>query len=208
MLLHLVPRLYLAHVARDLAVDLVDLTIEPFGMVLQGGRDLVVRKPYPNKNYLAGCRKAGQKAINGVLVELPQPVTTLSTITRWSVDAEVVLTHHVERQILDADFDLISDHMLLWYGACESLGGWSSRWPKQPADRRDMAPVDLQPRMDLWAPEMGGLPQQAWRRDRIEKGMILERAESIAMPTLESGRLFGPRAKVDRYPERTDAFHI
>lgn len=205
MLLHLVPKLYLAHGARDLAVELVDLTIEPFGMVLQGGRDLTARKPYPNKNYLVGCRKAGQKAINGVLVELSKPVTTLSTITRWSVDAEVVLTHRVERQILDADFDLISDDMLLWYGTSESLGGWSSRWPK---DMAPGAPGDLQPRMDLWAPEMGGLPQQVWRRDRVEKGVILERAESIAIPTLESGRLLGPRAKVDRYPEMADAFRV
>ena len=58
-------------------VALVDLQIDPLGIRLVGGDDLATRRPYPNKMYAVACRKQGQKAINGILIETAKPVEEL-----------------------------------------------------------------------------------------------------------------------------------
>jgi hypothetical protein len=70
MLLHLIPRLYAFRSIED-ECSLIDFECPTLGIFLRNGHELVARRPYPNKNYLVGCRKVGQKAINGLLIESP-----------------------------------------------------------------------------------------------------------------------------------------
>jgi hypothetical protein len=78
MLLHIRPKLF----SYCDAVELVDLEIKPLGLFLRGGRELATRRPYPNKGYVVGCRRAGsRKALDGILIETGT-ATSMSCITR------------------------------------------------------------------------------------------------------------------------------
>lgn len=62
-----------------------------------------------------------------MLVDVEGSVQTYTVITRWRVNGEVI-THFVEHEVLDRDFDAVSDEMILWYGQYGSTweGGRSS----------------------------------------------------------------------------------
>jgi hypothetical protein len=60
LLVHIRPKI----LAPWKEVQLVALTVEPFGLDLRGDVDLMTRRPYPNKDYAVACRK-GRKAIEG-----------------------------------------------------------------------------------------------------------------------------------------------
>lgn len=189
MLIHLSPRLYLAFRNETPAVDLVDITIAELGIHLKGGIDLTTRRPYPNKNYVVACKKVGQKAIDGILIETQDHIDKFTLVARWAINASPILrTHRVEYTVLDSEHDTISESMVLWYAACASLGGWGSRWPEALAYP---APVHAQPRMDLWPVEQGGAERKG--RELVDvlapNGLIVERSEKFSLPTIERGRL-------------------
>lgn len=121
MLFHIRPRIF---TRRNVA--LVDLVIERFGVSLRGGVDLAVGRPYPNKIYSVAYRKRGRRALDGIIFDAPQGTMEFSTMVRWAVEAETIVTHRVDYKVLDEEFDLASDNMGLWYAACESLAGWTS----------------------------------------------------------------------------------
>jgi hypothetical protein len=189
MLIHLSPRLYLAFRNETPAVDLVDITIAELGMQLRGGVDLATRRPYPNKNYVVACKKMGQKAINGILIETPSHVEKFTLVARWAINGSPILhTHRVEYTVLDCEHDAVSESMVLWYATCASLGSWQSRWPGELAYP---APVHAQPRMDLWPVDLGGAERKG--RQLVDvlapNGLIVERSEQFSLPTIENGRL-------------------
>ena len=112
MLLHLRPRLLLPY--SRLPAELVDLRIDPPGLHLRGGVDVIARRPYPNRRYLVACRKAGRRAVDGLLAEAGRWRSEFRYIARWAVDAQFVVTHDVTLTLLDAEFDLASDSMALF----------------------------------------------------------------------------------------------
>jgi hypothetical protein len=84
-LLHLCPRLLWPYKG----AVIVDLKINPLGLRLVGGVDLITRRPFPNKNYKVACRKRGHnKAFNGILIETAAPLDEFETVARWSIPAE------------------------------------------------------------------------------------------------------------------------
>ena len=203
MLIHVLPKLYVPG-GLQVPVRLVDLTVEELGLVLKGDQDLAIRRPYPNKCYWVGCRKVGQKAVAGLLIEAGRFLESYTVVTRWAINADTVLTHRVEHVVLDGHFDAVSDDMTRWYGTCESLGSWHSRWPLcydgQP-------PVEVQPRMDMLSPGLGGTTRKGEVRDVLsEGGLVLRREERFMVPTIERGRLSGKWAEMSRLPEMKDAF--
>src|SRR5579863_7814659 len=101
MLLHIRPRLFLRDKRR---CELTELAVEPFGLHLRGGVELATRRPYPNKRFHVACRKEGQKAINGLLIETRDHVSEFSTVARWTVEAAPPVTHRVTYTIIDQDF--------------------------------------------------------------------------------------------------------
>lgn len=173
-------------------------------LVLTGSRDLATRRPYPNKNYLVGCRKLGQKAIDGIFIETQQHLWAFTTIARWAVNADAVVSHRTNYIVLDEDFDAVSDNMTLWYATDEGLGSWGTRWPEC---AKSLIPASSEPRMDIWPVNMGGAKSEGDVNDILARnGLIIERNETFKIPTIERDRLFGKHAKNERFPSMEAAF--
>ncbi len=81
MLLHLVPQIVNRYL--DVELELIDVQIPELNVILTGGEDLVVRKPFPNKTYHVACRKVGRKAVHGLYLEVGKQLTKFSVVTRW-----------------------------------------------------------------------------------------------------------------------------
>lgn len=202
MLIHITPRFYTGNYA--IPVQLVDVTVEPLGLVLRDGVDLVMRQPFPNKRIYVASRKAGRKAMNGLLIDTGTArVKEFEVITRWAVFADDVVTHRVKHVVLDDEFDAVSTEMALWHAMCESLGGWESRMPALPANA---SPASHMPRMAI-------MPDDRDQRtgDVVDKlngaGMVTERLEVFTMPTIQPERLQNRRLD-HRLPQLQDAFMI
>lgn len=182
MLLHIRPRIFSRY-----RVALIELEVSPFGLHLAGGIDLATRRPYPNKWYSVACRKLGNKAIDGILIETGAPLDELHTTERWAVEASTVVTHRVHYRLLDHDFDAASDSTQFWYACCAELGGWSDRWPDG-ARNRNRPPIKYEPVMEV---EPGLSQQQRLSKDVIDvqSGWIVVREETFSMPTIERERI-------------------
>jgi hypothetical protein len=179
-------------------VELIGIQIEPFDIVLYGGKDVIARRPYPNKQYLVACRKQGQKAISGILIETNRVVEEFTCTTLWRV-GEQITRHHVNYRVLDHDYRTVSDHMMLWRATEAALGGWPNRL--SPALDK-VPPIWLQPVMEL-SPN----PRRPNTEDVLDKssGMVIARRQVFAMPTIEPERLSHSQI-VDRLPSIESAF--
>jgi hypothetical protein len=181
MLLHLIPRMYACRF-NEPECALIDFHCPALGLKLRNGIELTARRPYPNKRYLVACRKAGQKAMIGFLVETTERVREFTTITRWAVGADRIVNHQVQYFVLDDELDAITDHMVLWYGMSPGLGGFTRRWPSV---ANDWTPAAAQPRMELVSRERAG-----HYADRIDDaGRVIERAEVFQLHTVERERV-------------------
>lgn len=121
MYIHIAPRMFAGRFSGE--VELIDLVCVELGLHLQGSSDLTVRRPYPNKSYHVACRKVGQKAVLGILIETDKPVTEFNVVTRWGLkvdDGTAVTTHRAHYQLinsepdLDSGSDLFSEDMDIW----------------------------------------------------------------------------------------------
>ncbi|EGD08785.1 hypothetical protein XVE_2960, partial [Xanthomonas vesicatoria ATCC 35937] len=111
MLIHLSPRL-LEPKGIPTRCELVDIAIDPFGLLLRNGVEVVARRPYPNKRYQVACRKIGRMAINGLLIEAAGTVDAFRVVTRWAVEGEILCTHEVNYSLADQDHDAVSEDVL------------------------------------------------------------------------------------------------
>jgi hypothetical protein len=194
MLLHLEPRC----LCPFQGVKLVDLTIEPFGLRLVGGVDLITAHPYPNKHHSVACQKTKtRKAFYGVLIETSGPVSEWRMTARWSLEgAGAPVTHKVDYRLLDHEFDAASDNSRFWRGTWQ--GPWADRSPSP--DARGC------PEMEIVSGYYRERGQPVTYRDTVviptRSGLsfILERCDSIALPTIERGRLLDS----ERYAEEPD----
>lgn len=181
MLLHIIPRLYVPEQDAP-QCDLIDFHCPDLGLKLRNGIELVARRPYPNKRYQVACRKVGQKAMQGFLIETTERVRDFTTVTRWAVGGDRVVNHQVQYFILDDELDAITDSMVLWHAMSPSLGGFARRWPSV---AEDWTPAAAQPRMELVSRERAG--HYADRHD--EAGRIVERSEVFQVHTVERERV-------------------
>lgn len=195
MLYHLRPRIYTDRTD----VSLIDIEVQPFRLLLVGADDVMVRKPYPNKNYHVACRKGSRKAIDGFLIETDQFVEAIRYVARWDIGGEV-LAHDVTMKIIDQDFGLATENSVLWMPCSPMLGGWSSREPEW---MRYTAPVHFEPRMEVY-------PYAQFRTPPVDRlapnGMVRHRQQTIEVPTVEAARL--PSPIFPRAPEISTAFHV
>jgi Family of unknown function (DUF6012) len=203
MMLHIIPKLFAPPGVAELAT-LVDLTVEPFGLYLRGGVELDTRHPFPNKRIVVACRKAGRKAVNGLLIQVPT-VTDFEYTARWAVDTSFVSTHRVRHRLLDRDFDAISDDMSMWYAMNDDNKDgppWKSRWP---AWAKGLAPCEAQPMMEV-------LPIREARPATTDtyggpNNRIDYREQTFDIPTIEPER-FDDFRRDNRLPARESAFHL
>lgn len=180
-----------------LPLDLVDVKCEELGLALQNGREITVRRPWPNKHYRVVCRKVGRKALLGLRAERPSIPTEFTVVTRWALAADDLLIHTVRYVVLDQDFDLVSDQISMWRAsACRR---YKTRWP---AESRHWSPVELQPCMSL-------VPYKGRGGRIVEKtglcGLLERRHETLFMHTLERGR-FETWSFAGRLPGPESAF--
>lgn len=202
MLIHITPQfITCAHSGPDVA--LVDLNIEPLGVLLRGDVDITARRPYRNKRYTVGCRRAGRKAIAGILIDTPAPVAHFTVVTRWAIRAEIVVTHSVRYEVLDTELDTVSDNMVLWYGTGgHGEAAWPSRWPEV---HQGAIPARAQPRMQL-TPDPA---RTGCYEDHLLDGLIAKRSEVFPLPTIGRERLFSPMWNRDMpFPPIEAAFRI
>lgn len=203
MLIHIVPSIYLGHDDQLQACYLSDLTINELGLKLFGEKDLGTRRPYPNKQFHVACRKKGQKAMNGILIDAAKLLRSFTVETRWIVswgmiDYPATLLHRCTYNVLDSDFDAVTGWMPLWYCAMgPTLGEWSSRWPEGSGE---LIPMRAMPRMDLWDAVNGGLERQGDVNDVVRNGKVIKRTETFLMPTVEPERLNSYSARSHRIP--------
>lgn len=199
MLIHLSPRLFTCDVTGP-NCELIDLAIPELNLLLKGGKDLTSRRPYPNKRYVVACRNLGRKAISGLVIQAPEGTRTFTATARWAIDATLAVTHKVSYEIIDTDFDLVSDDMLLWSASPVGWGTLPCRWPDF---AMDWTPANAQPRMDV---SPGGI-REGVVLDTFEGGLILLREEWHRLPTLEPERLSSKIPSMrDRLPAFGDAF--
>ena len=206
MLLHLVPQIMNRYLGVEL--ELIDVQIPELNVTLKGGKDLVVRKPFPNKSYYVACRKAGRKAMHGLYLEADKQLKNFSVITRWkaksehwTTEPEKVLTHKVNYTVADTDFDVISDDHTLLYAQF----GFESRWL---TDYRIDPPVKTQPRMDVLLCEYHNHGENISLEDEYEDVVMVNRVEEITVPTVEKERLMKRGMHNDRLPSFEQRFIV
>jgi hypothetical protein len=197
MLFHFRPRL----LSPFRNVALIDLEIEALDVHLVGGVDLATRRPYPNKRYVVACRKQGQKAIDGILLEIAKNIKELCYTARWAIEAEFCATHRVDYKLLDQEFDAASDNMILWHACSGELGNWTNRIP--PRAKSDI-PMVTEPIMEVLGCDVDG---RRARKDFIECGMIISRHQLFEMPTIERERIINTKLN-DRMPPIQTVFRL
>lgn len=173
MLLHITPRICVVSPA---FVDLVDIRSDVLGFTLTA-RDIVARKPSPNKKLLVGCRRKPRKAVDGLLLETDRPFSSFDIRSRWAVDAEVVVTQVLHYKVLDKRFGAASDNGKLW---CAEDGF------------EDVTPKHLQSeeaRPPLMMSQYHAYKETIANRDRLF--VLTPKLETFEMPTIEPERIFG-----------------
>lgn len=205
MLIHLTPRFYLQY--SDVQVDLVDIEIPELGVTLKNNVDLMVRTPYPNKKYKVVCRKKGQKAIKGFLIETDKRLDDFTVIARWSVtvgggEIKTVVSHTTHFHVIDSDYDAISEYQIIWSGFYNTP--YASRLNEE---QKKWIPAGDQPRMILLEKDDSEGARFNQRYNHINHdSLITERVEFYTVPTVERERLTTPFFGNDRFPSIDDAF--
>jgi hypothetical protein len=201
MLIHIVPKLFEPPYA--IHSEIIEVSIPECGLHLIGGKDITARRPYPNKRYLVACRKIGQKAMVGALIDVAGSIQNYTVITRWRVNG-LVVTHFVEHEVLDHEYDAVSDLMVLWYGQYGT--NWQNRWPTCYTEE---APIARQPAMDVFSANMNGLTRPEEVRDVIDEELrVIRRVEPFKLHTIERERLLDTENRHgERIPDINHAFN-
>lgn len=197
LLLHIRPQI----LAPWQEVQLVEFTVEPFGLRLRGGIELMTARPFPSKAYAVGCRK-GRKAIKGVLIDIARHVEEFHTTAIWVITPKLTVTHHVHYRLLDRELDAASDDMTLW---CATSDHSRSRHWASPYE--EFSPMAVQPIMEVI--DNPNTRQRRIGREDLQDtyGRIVERKEDFQMPTIERERILA-NPPTDRLPPLESAFRV
>lgn len=199
MLIHLTPQYFLRY--SDVIVDVIDISIPEMGLLLVGNKDIVVRTPFPNKNYKVVCRKKGEMAVNGIFIETAKPVQFFSVVTRWAVNGEISL-HKVHYSIEDLKYDAASADINIWNGF--SGTNFEMRRPKT---AEKFCFTKDQPQMVTLE-----IDNESSRDDAIfnvldDANYVRQRTEYFEIPSIEKERLIEPMWFNNLLPMIEHAFH-
>lgn len=195
MLIHLIPRLVFEY---ENSVSFVSLEIPEINFSI--GSDVAVsRNPYPNKSHHIVCKKKGKKAYKGILIETMENIKKFTVKVTWSIDHSFI-THTINYNVIDSQYDMISDDFTLLYASSESLGGYNA---SEGLSDIHLPPSLKQPTMEYVNP---------YRKsdnisDKVDiSNKIIERKENISVPTIERGRYLVHADLDDRFPLFYDKF--
>lgn len=180
MIFHLVPRVYNPY-SNITDVEMKSISIPDYNINICE-KELNQGRPMPNKNYVIGMLKDGRKAMEGLLISLPDqgPLKfNVEILWKMKVNGEdVYLTHEITNHIkgdVSKDKDLISQEAVLWYGYKD----YKVVWPEQHSNQ---SPMQIYPTLHL------------------EKNGLRNHTDEIYMPVIERGRLYAGMR--DRMPEK------
>ena len=149
------------------------------------------------------CRKVGKKAINGIIVESDKHLNNFQVVTRWKVDDEKIVTHIAEFNVVNNDYNLVTDVMMLW-GNLISIGDeFSCRTPES---MMNYSPLEAQPVMKAVPDQSRTCAINAV--DHVVGGLNVERKQIIDMPTIEPERFDNEIAQSLRVPSFENAFKV
>lgn len=211
MLIHITPCIYLGRFTQPQVCYLSDLTINELGLKLHDEKELVTRRPYPNKHFHVACRKKGKKAMSGILIDSSKSLNSFTVESRWVVSWGVIdypstLLHRCTYIVLDNEFDAVTDNMTLWYRPADQIFRvHQSRWPKESVG---MIPMRAEPRMDIWDAKNGGIERQGDVKDTVRNGKVIKRTEIFRMPSVEPEVLTTDLSWSKRIPGVDLAFRV
>ncbi|EFN0763506.1 DUF6012 family protein [Enterobacter cloacae] len=200
MLIHLTPRYYAKY--SDVQVDVIDVEIPELKLILKANVDIVIRTPFPNKNYKVICRKKGRKAINGILVEVDKVVEDFTVITRWAVNGEIS-RHETYYHVSDNEFDAVTEEDFLWSGFFNTPYRARCKQIEEGGTlvKRQSAMVTLTD--DLNSND----DDNYWTYNKVDsEGIVRFRAEYINLPTVERERITTSFFGNKRFPSYEDKF--
>lgn len=201
MLIHLTPRYYSKY--SDVQVDVIDVEIPEFKLLLKANIDVVIRTPFRNKNYKVVCRKKGRKAVNGIIIEINDIVQNFTVITRWAVNGEIS-RHETYYHVNDNEFDSVTEENFLWNGFYNTPYRNRCKEIKE----RDVL-IKRQSTMVTLVGDINSNDNDSdWTFNTVDKqGIVRFRAEYITLPTVERERLTSSFFGNVRLPPYEDAFN-
>ncbi len=180
MLIHITPRLYQPFL--DVSEPKLErIELPELDRVLTPNRDFIIRAPHANKKMLVACPKREEKQI-GLCFKVDNYISTFTMNAQWRALDGTTLNHVVQYNLEDSDFDTTSDDIFLWGRLINGAGHFGNRTP---AALRVFSPHQLRPTMEI-VPLNFHLHATDTRDSR---GIILERQQSLTMPTIERHRL-------------------
>lgn len=200
MMIHLIPRFLTCNLSGP-DCNLVDLSVDEFGLHLKGGVDLDTRRPYPNKNYRVATRKVGRKAAEGILICAPEHVWKFTAVYRWKSEEYGLHTHRVTYVLQDDTYSATSESMVLWHGYTNLNPDWT---PREVVQHTAATPASRQPRMEVTPFLFSGRTGEI--EDIFPSGFVEERIETFHLPTLQPERILSNRYWSGRAPKVEHAF--
>jgi len=197
MLIHLTPRYYAKY--SDVQVDVIDVEVPELKLLLKANEDIIIRTPFPNKNYKVASRKKGRKAINGIFIETEGMLQNFTVITRWAVNGEIS-RHETFYHISDDKFDAVTEEDFLWNGF--------NNTPYRSRSKEDTTLIKRQSSMVTLISDLNSNDGDSnWTYNETDNcGIVRYRAEFIKLPTVERARLTVPFFGNKRLPAYDDAF--
>jgi len=192
MLYHLIPKFY---DEEDNHVAVHQIAVPELNFILNGQQEISARRPYPNKSYLVVCRKKGKKAINGLLLELPDEFRDFTLVTTWKVNVVYSVTHTVRYRVTGNQGDVVTEDMSLWH----KTSGHPSLWP---AEYSNYSPLQIKPCMEF----KPSLPRTLQPKDVFGPSGIQHRVEALSLPVMELERFNERDSVYGRLPALSDAF--
>lgn len=114
MILHLIPKIM--NKFSDVKVQLVGISVPELDLVLEGGVDLKVGKPYPNQTMNVVCKKKGREVFKGFCIETDKQLTEFNVVTKWIIKDkrhQYPLTHQVQYEVVGEGEVVTDDHMIM-----------------------------------------------------------------------------------------------
>ena len=168
-LIHLIPSCFCDC---GFPITLVDFTVPEFSLHLTEGCQIVARRPYPNKGYLVVNAISDRAAKNGIYIKTSAKQKVFTTVTRWAIGAEKVVSHRVQYEILDDRYNAASADPVIWYGWSK----WGSRWPRSVPKE---APVKIRPSLKVYADGTCSPLSQIFKMPSLQIKRVLETAGKI-----------------------------
>lgn len=167
-------------------------------------KDLSLKKPHPNKTYYVACRKRKNKAFMGLIAHIEEEkINKFTVYEKWRTvidnDIEKEHLHYITFNLLDNEFDTVSQDFLLWQAYSTDI-------------HKDWIPVNCTPKMEFDTEIFKDSP----RRNEIEdgyyfNGIIKQRNEQYYIPTMPHTELFkrGEVLHQNRMPDiNLDGFNL